>query len=636
MDLLLVGNANTGKTTLFNRLTKSREKVGNWDGVTVECKRKTLCFDNKKLTVVDLPGIDSIVPKSKDEVVAVEELKNRKKQNCKVCVVCDAAAIGKSLMLAVELQKAGIDFDVAINMINEVEGDTDMLQKEIEKLFACKCFLIDARKKKCAKQMLDYYVNCDNVKSDANAKKAENLSQSVANIAKNCKIEIRKMEKLEKLFASKLFVLLAFVALFALIFWLAFGTVGNFLSVMVEKVFVDGLFDYVVCKAYAVGEILGLFCEQVLYFGVGSVVCFVPQILILYACISILENAGIVARFSLVFDSFFRRLGLSGRSAFSLLAGFGCTTSAVLVSRNIGNLKTRKKTIAALPFFGCSAKIPVLLVVCSLFFEKCKFLCVLGVYLLSFFVFLLVFLILSLFDKKEEDGFFVRLPRLRSPSFGVVANSVAANFVEFFRRTFFSVLVLCSVLFLLGNFDFSLCFVGVKGGRSMLRVVGEFFAPVFLPLGFGSWGVVVALLFGLVAKEMIVSALALVNGAVAGGLAISLVDNFAVVHFSILSSASFLVFIMLFTPCIPSLQMMRKEIGFWFSCFVGVFQFVVAYVVSMFVYQIGLGNLIFVWILIALAVALLCLFVVKCKRKGDCCCGCYNKNCFRRKSNKAV
>ena len=381
---------------------------------------------------------------------------------------------------------------------------------------------------------------------------------------------------------------------------------------------------------------MGLFCEQVVFVGVGSVVCFLPQILILYAGIAFLENAGVVARVSLVFDPFFRKLGLSGKSVFSVLAGFGCTTSAVLVTRNLESDDVRRLTVASLPFFGCSAKLPVLLVVASLFFEKCKFLCVFGVYLLSVCVFLLVFFVLSLFRRSQSDGFFVRMPRLRKPSFKPVFDSVCVNFFEFFRRTFVSVFLFCCVLFVLCNFDFSFNFVGSDLGKPIIQILSELVAPVFLPLGFGSWGIVVALLFGVVAKEMVLSSLALVNHAGAGFLALSLVDEFSVVHFSPLSAISFLVFIMLFTPCFPALRMMGKEIGGFFAFFVGAFQFFVAYVVSLFVFQIGCGNLIFVWILIALFVAFFGLVVVKCKRKGDCCCGCYNKNCLRGKSNKAV
>ena len=644
-ELLLVGNANTGKTTLFNKLTHSRERASNWDGVTVECKNKTIWHGENKLTVFDLPGIDSLLPVSKDEIVSANELKQRCSEGAYVCIVCDASNLKKNLGIAVELKSLGVKFDVAINMINEVKGNFDLLKSEIEKIFGCACFLIDARKRRFVRQIKTHFLSADemsgnekidNAKKHTSIKNAQYSDKVIDNCIKKCKIESPKMERTEKLLLNKFVVLPLFFALFCLLFWIAFGPVGNWLSWLIEKYFVDLVLGGFARWGYELNNVLGVFIDQVVVFGSGSVICFVPQILILYVGMSLFENVGLLARVAFVVDPFFRKIGLSGRSVFSLLSGFGCTTSAVLVTRNLESAKIRKRTTLALPFFGCSAKLPVLLVVASLFFEKCKFLCVLGVYLLSILVFLFVFLIVGLFSHDDKVSMFVRLPKLRFPDFGNIVGAATSNIVEFFRRTFATVLLLCCGLFLLNNFTFSLAFVE-EGDKSILQIIGETFAPVFAPLGFGSWGVVVALVFGLVAKEMLLSSLALVNMSSIALLFESLVCAESVVHFSAASSLSFLTFIMLFTPCVPSLRMIAKEIDGKWAVFVGLFQFVVAYVASLFVFEIARGNFVFLWILIGIVVAFFTAVVIKCRAYGGFVCnGCCDKNCARGRSNKII
>lgn len=637
--IVFVGNPNTGKTTLFNTLTKSSEHASNWHGVTVSEKNKEININGQSVCAVDLPGLNSLCAISPEEKISVDAIKNYAYKNDTIfALVCDAGNLNKNLFLAFEFKEVGLPFFIILNMANEIKGDKETLVKTLEKEFLTKCFLVDGRKRKQVKALaceickISKDVSFDkksfNFNSNFNFEKmAENRFKNVEKLLENTHIYVPKTEKLNKLLFNPYISIPLFLTIFLGIFWIVFGPAGSFLSGLLEKYLVGGLLESIVAKGYATKPLLGAFLEAVLITGVGSVICFLPQIILLFMLLSLLEDIGLLARFAYTLDAPFRRVGLSGRSVFSILSGFGCTTSSVLITRNLENNRLRVRTALSLPFFGCSAKVPVLLVVASLFFKKYKFLCVFGVYIFSILLCFFILFLTTLGERKHRQPFLMEMPRLRLPSLKKIAIDTKANFFSFFSRTLGTVLLLCVVMFFMQSFDFTFKLVETSGKKSMLETLANFLAPIFSPLGFGFYGVVVALLFGLVAKEMLVSSLALINGVALSGLAASLVSSSSPIFFTAASSLSFLVFCMLFTPCIPSLNMIKAELGRKYAVFCAFFQFFLAYLCSFFTYQLAKGNMIALWILVALLVAIFIYIMLKwrSKRGEHRCYGCTNK-----------
>ena len=644
-SLVLIGNPNTGKTTLFNVLTNSNEHASNWHGVTVSVKKKVITYFGQKIEIVDLPGIGSLSHTSPDEKIAIKEIENYlNKKNSIFVLVCDAGNLNKNLFLAYQLKECNIKFVLVLNMINEVKLNIDLVKKKLTDEFNCLTLTIDCRRKKAKYKLLDIKLDIKNseeviknlrhfinyVKNGNELKNAEITYKKITNLhISDCFNQV-KTEKSDFLLSFPKLSLPLFFLLFCFAFFLIFGPVGSLLSDFVEDYFVGFVFDFIVIKAYNISGLFGDFLNSVLVVGVGSVICFLPQIVMLFLFLSLIEDSGIMSRISFLIDPFFRKFGLTGKSVFSIMSGFGCTTSSVLVSRNLENSIVRKKTIFVLPFVGCSAKLPIILVVSSLFFGKLVFLVLIGLYLISLFVCLFILKLSNI--KLEHQPFLLEIPRLRIPYFKKVIADTKYNVFSFASRTLGIVALLCSLLFFLSNFDFYFRNIAGTENKSILEVVAGFFAPIFKPLGFGFFGVVVALFFGLVAKEMIVSVLAMINGVGAGMLGYALLNPASEVFFSLPSAVSFVVFIFLFSPCFPCLSMIRKEIGLKSAIFCFVFQFFLAYLLSLFVYQILIGNFIFLWIFVSLLFALLGWSVLKLRKRKGQCDGCKNKFCsFRRK-----
>lgn len=642
-DLILFGNPNTGKTTLFNTLTRSGERATNWHGVTVEAKSKKVELFGEKLTVFDLPGLYSICGVSEEERIAVDVLKQYSDdENSRIVLVCDCLNLYKNLFLAFELADAGVVFDICLNMVNEFGGDLKSLVSVLEKQFLCCVVCVDGRKRKSVLSGFECVVVGEKRKNDGvlfdfiknrnYEQNAEKIHIKITKLLENIDFGKSKTEKLNFWLNKSWVSVLLFLVLGLGVFFVAFGPIGTFLSGLVERYLVGGLFDWFACRAYEFVPWLGELIDSVLVFGVGSVLCFLPQVVLLFGLLGLMEDCGFLARVALALDGPCSRLGLSGRSVFSLLSGLGCTTSAVLVTRNLENIKLRRRTALALPFFGCSAKVPVLLVIASLFFEKYKFLCVFGVYLLSFLVFLGLFLIFECFGgSKKKNAFLMELPRFRWPNIKKICGDSVRLVGSFCGRTLGAVAACCFGLFVLKSFDFSFAYVGDGSGKSILETVAGFVAPVFAPLGFGCYGVVVALCFGLVAKEMLLSSLAMVNGVEMQGLALSLAVGTSAVCFGPASAVSFLIFVMLFTPCVPAIVMIGKEIDRKTAVFCAFLQFFVAYVVALFAFRIACGDVVFLWILIAFVVAFCVFGVIKCMLKKRGCYGCFGGTCAHRR-----
>lgn len=597
MKVILAGNPNTGKTTLFNTLTNSFEHASNWHGVTVDVKQKQYEYAGKKFEVCDLPGLYSLDAYSKEEKIASDFIE----QNRDAVVVCilDANNLKRNLFLALELKEKTPNLIFAVNMAKEVKSfDAKKLEQEL----GVKTLAIDARKKKSAKTLketiADFAIEqivpnktLEQFDMSDFEKKSKQKFQEIADLLNRIGYQQNGLygkSKLDKVVLSKFGSFVIFTLVMGLVFFITFGTIGNTFSEKVNDIFgVLSVKLYDFFQGFIKNELLLRFINEGVIAGALSVTSFLPQIILLFACLNFLEDFGYLSRVAFMFDPFFKRLGLTGRSAFSLIMGFGCTTTAIMTSRNLDNKNLQKRTSILLPFMSCSAKLPIFAVIASTFFAKYKALIVFSLYLFAILLMVVVALIFSKKDKEqEEQTFLLEMPKYRAPSLSKVLKNALTAGKNFIVRVGGAIVLSSVVIFMLYNFSFKFQYVGQNSENSVLYVLAKFLSWIFKPLGFGSVGATIAIFSGFVAKEMVVSSLAIVNKVPVDGLALSLASSSSAVWFSPISAISFLVFVLLYTPCVSACIMMKKENGrkaMWLS--IGL-QIGIAYLASFLVYNI--------------------------------------------------
>ena len=394
-------------------------------------------------------------------------------------------------------------------------------------------------------------------------------------------------EKIDKVVTHRIFAIPLFLCTMLVMFVVTFGPFGSWLSDLVGKGI--GLFGAWLGAALTnlgVSYVLvSLICDGIIS-GVGGVLTFLPQIALLFLFLSFLEDSGYMSRAAFIMDRLLRRFGLSGKAFIPMLMGFGCSVPAIMGARTMENEKDRRMTILLIPFMSCSAKLPVYGLISAAFFGPWAGLVVFGLYVIG----MVVGILSGLFFKKslfvgEPAPFVLELPPYRLPSLGNMLTHVWQKVKGFLIKAGTLILLMSVILWLLQSFDFSLHMVE-DTSQSMLGTLGGFIAPIFAPLGFGHWQAAVALLTGLIAKEMVVSSLSMFYGFSLTAASSQVAT--AMVGFTPLSAFSMLVFILLYVPCVAAVSTLFKELGSpkwaWFSIF---WQLGCAYVVSLLVYQVG-------------------------------------------------
>ncbi len=604
MKVLLCGNPNTGKTTLFNTMAKAKEKASNWHGVTVDVKQKSFKIEDKEFMLCDLPGIYSLEGISKEEELSAEFIK----ENINEIVVCvlDANNLKRNLLLAVELKNICKNLILAVNMANEVKCfDAEKLSEFI----GLKVIPIDARKKKSVDKLKQAILKMSeevNEQDNSSLNKAlsfinsglDNFEEKVKDkfgfiddILKKSgydKIGAYGQSKLDKILLNAFWSPIIFILVMGLVFFITFGPVGTFFSSMFSS-FMQSVTDSIVDLLSRAIKSEGVmwFIKEGAIDGVLAVLGFLPQIILMSMCLNILEDFGYLSRVAFMFDGFLKRFGLTGKAVFSLIMGFGCTTSAIITTRNLNGKKLRERTVMLLPFMSCSAKLPIYAVICSAFFVKYKAVIVFGLYLFAILLMLFVAFVMKLVSKKQdEEVFILEMPKFRVPTIKKVFSDAISSAKSFVLKVGGAILISSMVIFLLYNFKFNLQ-VTSNHNESIINVLSSKLEFLFVPLGFGMAGAVVSIVSGLVAKEMVVSSLCLVNACTLSELGLSLTNSSSAVHFTFASAISFLVFILLYSPCISSLMCTKKEISTKHMLKSFFLQFLIAYFVSMVVYLIG-------------------------------------------------
>lgn len=578
----LLGNPNVGKTTLFNELTGSKQYVGNWPGVTVD--KKEGFFEDIK--IVDLPGIYAMDTYSNEEKVSKSFLQEDEVDL--ILNIVDASNLERNLYLTTQLKEFNKPIVLALNMVDVLEArGIEINYKKLEEMFNVTIVPISAAKKLGLDELKDVLKNKKfNGVNDAEKFKFDSEKEAyrfIDNILDKClkkKDDAKEAlsEKVDRILLNPFLAYPIFILMMILTFKITFSWVGQPLSDILDGLLNDSFMPWV-------SELLSnsspwfqsLIVDGIIS-GVGGILVLLPVILSLFICITILEDSGYMARVAFLMDKLMRKMGLSGKAFIPMMVGFGCSVPAIMTARTLESEKDRKLTALLIPLMSCNARLPVYTVFAAVFFESHQGLIVGSLYLLGIVMaFLIGMLFKNTLFKKDEEPFIIELPEYKVPQVKSVINQTLDKAKGFIKKAGTIIFAMSVLIWFLSNF--SLTGMVEEVNDSILASIGNFIAPIFAPLGFGNWQSAVSLLSGLLAKESVLASMEVIFS---GDLNVILP-----MHFTAVSSYAFLVFILLYTPCISVIGTMKKEYGTKMTLFSVGYQLVLAWVVSFLVYNIG-------------------------------------------------
>ncbi|MDR1954406.1 MAG: ferrous iron transport protein B [Candidatus Methanoplasma sp.] len=676
--IALIGNPNSGKTTMFNKLTGSSQRVGNWPGVTVERKEGSLRF-KEDTVIADLPGIYSLSAYSPEEIVSRDFLLNDRPDA--VINIVDAANLERNLYLTTQILEVGIPTVIALNMMDTVakEGikiDVDKLSKAlgcrivettaskgdgVEDLAKAALSVIGTKtenKLRYTKDLEEYVSKAEEVISgkvpeevkrwyalkllerderagmdidpdvrerieaivssmeermdnDADGIVAEKRYALIGKIVGEAvdkghpKKKETSSDRIDRIVTGRRFGLLIFAAVMFAIYFIAIRAVGGWAS----DHFNDIIWNTVIpaAEGWLTGAgvadwLVGLIVHGIIG-GVGAVIGFLPQMLVLFIVLAVLGECGYMARVAFVMDRLFRRFGLSGKSFIPVLVGMGCGIPGIMASRAIEGESERRITAMTVTFIPCSAKLPVIALIAGALFGQSALIAV-SMYFLGMLCILMSGVLLKKWRSFSgtPSPFIMELPPYHVPSALSVIRESLGRVWAFFRNAGTLVLLACVLVWFLSSFDWGLRMV--NAGDSILADIGNALKWIFVPQGFGNdWEFTMATLAGLLTKENIVGTLGVLFGsdAAGGGETWNIIGNMLTQA----SGYSFLVFNMMCAPCLAAVGAIRKELGSWKDAGKAVlYQCSLAYVLSLVIYQfatIFFGNGPEWWIIPAVA-----------------------------------
>ncbi|HBC32008.1 MAG TPA: ferrous iron transport protein B [Clostridiales bacterium] len=662
--IALAGNQNSGKTTLYNKLTGSNQHVGNFPGVTIEKKEGQL-KKYKDIFLVDLPGIYSLSPYTMEEVVTRDFLLKEKPDL--ILNIVDATNIERNLYLTLQLMELSIPMVIALNMMDEVTASGNSI--DVQKLsshLGIPVIPISASKGEGISELIDVVIR--SIKENSSPKKhdfcvgevhkaihsishliadqaedagyptrfastklvegdgptfkslkiTENQMHIIEHVVKDmeealktdreaaladmryCYIEkicseavIKKQEtkeqqrseKFDEILTHKYFGIPIFFGIMFFIFWMTFNVIGAPLQELLEILI--GRFTEIVSNimiAFDVSNWVYSLVINGIFAGVGSVLSFLPLIVILFFFLSILEDSGYMARVAFLMDKLLRKIGLSGRSFVPMLIGFGCSVPAIMATRTLASERDRKMTIVLTPFMSCSAKLPIYGMITVAFFHDQAAAVMTGLYVMGIVVAILSGLLLkNTIFKGEPVPFVMELPAYRIPSRKNVLIHMWEKAKDFIQKAFTIIFLASIVIWFLQSFNWSFDIVE-DSSKSILAFLGSIVSPIFIPLGFNDWRASTALITGLTAKEAVVSTLSVLTGAVTD---VQLSEVLYTI-FTPLSAFSFLTFVLLYMPCVAAFAATRRELGsLKYALLTALYQTVTAYMAGAAFYQIG-------------------------------------------------
>ncbi len=602
MKIALAGNPNSGKTTLFNRVTGKTEYVGNWPGVTVEKKEANVknkyVLNDETIRIVDLPGAYSISPYTGEEVITRDFVLG---ENPDVIInIVDGANLSRSLFFTTQLLELGIPVVIALNkgdILNQ-RGDivdagalgkalncsvietTANANKGLEKLISETIRVAKANKGQLSTNLVD--------KNDIERQKFIDQVISTSHTKKRDSSKINLSDKIDRIVADKWLG----IPIFFLVMWAVFAFSINGLGGLLSGFMNDVVFGEIIPDA-ANGFLEGLGIHSLLQSlivegiigGVGAVIGFLPLIMVLFFSLSLLEDSGYMARVAVVMDRYFKKIGLSGKSIIPIIVGTGCSIPGVMATRTIRDINERRMTTILTPFVPCGAKLPIIALFVSVFFADNTWVGP-SMYIIAITMIVLGGLLLKkLFVWENTSSFIMELPEYKIPSIKHATVQMYNQAKAFVVKASTIILICNTAVWFAQAYSWSLQPVENQS-LSILASIGGLIAPLLIPLGFLGWQMAAATVTGFIAKENVV-----------GTLAVLLLSSDAVLHtangplsgfFTPVTAFAFLVFNLFTPPCFAAIGAMNAELGSkkWLIRAIS-FQLGVGYILALLVTHIG-------------------------------------------------
>ena len=623
LAVALTGNPNVGKSTIFNELTGARQKIGNWPGVTVDKKVGYTRHNDRAISIVDLPGTYSINARSPEEKIVIDYLLNNKLDL--VVDVVDSSNLERNLFLTVQLLEQGIPVLIDLNMKDDAERRGIKVDcRKMEDAFGMPVVESIGRSSKSTKKLLDVFTSTvmdnyepsDRVKAHI-AKVEEIKASSKSDDQKNEEIiEARyalidtvmadavtvnsvgsdMSEKMDKFLANGILALPIFLGIMYAVFNITFEWIGQPIADALDAAINEDFLDFAKESLEAAGVadwMVSLVCDGVIA-GVGAVLTFVPLIFVLFFCLSFLDGTGYMARIAFIMDPIMRRCGLTGKGVMPLMMGFGCAVPAVMGARALDSEKDRMVSIMVTPFLTCGAKLPIMALFAAMFFPDNAANVVFAMYIIGVVMAIVAAKILgSSVFKDGGSTFLLELPPYRMPDMKTVLLETWDKGKGYLIKAGTIIFAASVLLWVMSNYNFE---GPCEINESILATLGNWMSTLFAFHGFATWEAGAALLSGIMAKETVVATIGVLYGAAdvsteaeeAVETAGTLLQTGMATSFTALSAFAFMIFSQLYTPCVTALGTIKKEAGGWkWMGFSAVYMFVIAWVVSLLVYQIG-------------------------------------------------
>ncbi len=620
MRLILVGNPNCGKSTLFNALTGGHAKTGNWHGVTVGVSSRVADLAGERAQIADLPGLYSLQTYSMEEKFARTEIESGR-YDLAVCVA-DALTLSRSLELLSELCRRGMRVALVVTMrdLLERQGGFLKVEKLSERLGIP--VLAVALHRRGEIERLRIFLR-DAARGSGGKGRAEFDPKSVLEGVYYA--GERRIGLPDKLLYNPVFALPLFSLILLGVFFLAFakGMPGVICKQACERFVAETLGGYIAAAVERSGAAVAADFVRSLCSSVGMLVSFLPQIALLHLALALLEESGFLSILAFLTDGLFRRVGLTGRAVFSILMGFGCTAAAILTTRGLENARLQRRVIGILSFVSCSAKLPVYLSLAASFFSH-PFWAVVAVYTAGVLLAFAAALVFKHFSKAEEE-FLLEMAHLQRPCLRLVLKSLLFSVKQFIMKIATVVMAFLIVVWFLLSFSFSFCYVGVGSENSMLAVCCRGIAYLFYPMGIRQWQVALSAVSGLVAKESVAGMLTLFYG------------NDWSAAMSAPAAAAFSAFMLACSPCVSAIAASAREVGLRRALFYAAGQTAFAFGLGYLVYGLLCGGAAVSCVLaLAAPVAAIVLWRKRGKRHEKICCAqSANSKRFHRRKLRA-
>lgn len=607
MKIALAGNPNSGKTTLFNAITGKTEYVGNWPGVTVEKKEANLKRAYAKRIpegrVVDLPGVYSISPYTSEETITRDFILDEKPDV--LINIVDASNLERSLFFTTQILALGIPTVIALNKQDTVRKMGNAIDVQgLSRALACPVIETIANEGEGLKQLMEavseVYLQGGTQQAPAFSEvgtETEDQGRQVYIksltsqylVKKTDSSQVTLSDKLDRIVANGILGLPIFAVIMWLVYTLSIEGIGGYLSGYLNDTFfgeivptaANGFFE-----SLGVNPLLQALIVDGAIGGVGAVVGFLPLIMVLFFCLSLLEDSGYMARVAVVMDRYFKKIGLSGKSIIPMIVGSGCSIPGIMATRTIEDENEKRITTMLTPFVPCGAKLPIIALFSAVFFPNQAWVAA-SMYLLAFVMIAIGGLVLrKIFVWESSTSFIMELPAYKLPSIKHATKQMFKQAKAFIVKASTIILVMNTLVWFMQTYTWGLQ-VSEDQSVSILASIGGLIAPLLIPLGFLGWQMAAAALTGFIAKENVVSTFAIILLA-ASDEALHLPGGVLTQLFNPVTGYAFLVFNLFTPPCFAAMGAMNAELKdrVWLGRTIA-FQFSVGYLLAMLITQIG-------------------------------------------------